>query len=307
MRVAHISDFHVLCLEAAVLPRLLNKRVTGYVNLRLHREHSHKPDVARAILADLRAHAFDHYVVTGDMSNLSLEAEFAEALKIWEETLGAPPERVTLVPGNHDSYTRGAERSRRFYRYFEHFLGSDLPELRASHPSGLFPVVKLREGVAFIGLSSSVARPPLIASGVLGSAQRDALARILAHEEVSARFPVVALHHPLHAVPSWFKQLTAGLEDREGLTRCLTALSRGLVLHGHLHRRVRRTLPTPLGKLDVVGATSASLLDPDPVKMAGYNVYDIDERGVASVEARIWDPTAGACVTRPFAGVSAPA
>ena len=37
MRIAHISDLHVLALDGAVPFRLLNKRATGYANLKLKR------------------------------------------------------------------------------------------------------------------------------------------------------------------------------------------------------------------------------------------------------------------------------
>ena len=75
-----------------------------------------------------------------------------------DQVLGAPPASVTIVPGNHDVYTRGAARTKRFYGYFERYLSSDLPEQRASHPAGMFPVVKLRGPVAIIGLATAVAQ-----------------------------------------------------------------------------------------------------------------------------------------------------
>ena len=43
MRVAHFSDLHVLDLEGVSTSRFLNKRFTGWVNLRLKRQHKHRP------------------------------------------------------------------------------------------------------------------------------------------------------------------------------------------------------------------------------------------------------------------------
>jgi hypothetical protein len=71
---------------------------------------------------------------------------------------------------------------------------------------------------------------------------------------------------------------------------------RGLVLHGHLHRRIHRVVTTHVGVLQQVGATSASLHDENPDRMAGFNVYEIDERGVARIEAAVHDPSTGAFV-----------
>ena len=43
VRIAHISDLHLLDLEGAVPRRIFNKRFTGWVNIRLNRGHTHKP------------------------------------------------------------------------------------------------------------------------------------------------------------------------------------------------------------------------------------------------------------------------
>ena len=51
--------------------------------------------------------------------------------------------------------------------------------------------------------------------------------------------------------------------------KLLAQVERGLLLHGHLHRRVRRRLATDRGHLDAVGATSASLLMEQDAKWQG--------------------------------------
>ena len=63
------------------------------------------------IVGDLKAQAPDHIAVTGDLVNISLAAEYAPA-RAWLDALG-PPQDVTLVPGNHDAYVRGAARGSR--------------------------------------------------------------------------------------------------------------------------------------------------------------------------------------------------
>ena len=47
--------------------------------------------------------------------------------------------RSRIVPGNHDVYTRGAQKKRRFSQYFEPYLTSDLPEPPPSSQAALFP------------------------------------------------------------------------------------------------------------------------------------------------------------------------
>lgn len=294
MRLAHFSDLHVLSMDGTPPSRFFNKRFTGWVNLRLKRQHEHKPDYVREIAREVTRAKVDHVIITGDLTNLALEQEFGTVRDLLEVELGLDREHVSVVPGNHDLYTRGALRARRFTTFFEPFLRSDLPELSAQIGLGRFPFVKLRGPLAIIGLSSAVPRPPLVASGELGAPQLEALARILAHDEVRRRTPIVALHHPIHNPASRVKALIEGLWDAEHLIDALAEVSHGLLLHGHLHERVQRHLRTRAGRVLAVGATSASLDHDNEHKMAGFNLYDFDDAGgLRSVEARVFDPAKG--------------
>jgi 3',5'-cyclic AMP phosphodiesterase CpdA len=293
MKIAHFSDLHLLALDRVDWRRFLNKRLTGWANLRLKRGAIHRASYVRAIARDVAARGFDHVVITGDLTNLALETEFELARQVLEEDLGLDPTKVSIVPGNHDLYTRGALTSRRFERYFGPWLSSDLPDTAVDVSGARFPVVRLRGAVAFVSLSSAVPRLPFIAAGEVGLAQLDALARVLAHPEVSQRTVVLALHHP--AIHPWsrIKHQVEGLRDAAGLLSVLRCLSRGLVLHGHLHRRIQRKITTSAGTLLHVGATSASL-DHDSIdRMAGYNDYEMDEHGVTHVHAWVFDPPTG--------------
>jgi 3',5'-cyclic AMP phosphodiesterase CpdA len=293
MRIAHFSDLHLLDLSGVPPRRFLNKRLTGYANIRLKRGSIHRASYVRAIAREVRRLDIEHVVITGDVTNLALETEFELARRTLEDDLGLDPRDVTIVPGNHDLYTRGAQRSGRFTEYFGRYLVSDLPALAVDLGAGRFPVVKLRGPVAIIGLSSAVPRPPFVAAGVLGKAQLEALTRVLEHPEVSRRTAIVALHHPALQPRSWVKRILEGLDDAAALREKLRGLSRGLVLHGHLHRRIDRALPTEGGALRSVGATSASLHHEDGARMAGFNVYEVgDDGALGRVEARVFDAEA---------------
>src|SRR5258708_24641153 len=196
MRIAHISDLHVLALAGAVPFRLFNKRATGYANLRFRRNHQHKSEIVRAIASHLSTSKIDHVVITGDVSNLALEAEFHAVRSVLDDVLRLPPSAVTIVPGNHDVYTRGAQKKRRFSQYFAPYLTSDLPGFATEQPGGLFPIVKLRGPAAIIGLSTALARLPLVASGRLGLTQLEPLEKIFAPPEGTNLTPLVPLHPP---------------------------------------------------------------------------------------------------------------
>ncbi len=286
MKIAHISDLHVLALDDLTPTRLLNKRLTGWANLKLRRGHEHQGYALSAVARALRERTdIDHVVVTGDLTNLALDSEFAAAHAFLRDELGLDPSKVSVIPGNHDAYTRGAHESRRFERRFRDYISSDLPHAASMTECDAFPFVRLRGPVALIGLSTAVPRPPLVASGEVGKLQLLALHAILAHAEVRSRFPVILLHHPWHRPPSLKKALLDALDDRDALRDVLDGLPRGLMLHGHLHRRMRRKLGTSRGELDVIGATSASLVHHDADRQSGFNVYEVDERGLVRAES----------------------
>lgn len=290
MRIAHFSDLHVLALDGVPTHRFFNKRFTGWVNLRVKRGHQHRPAHVRAVAREITRAKVDHVVITGDLTNLALEQEFVAVRDLLEQDLGLRPEQISAVPGNHDLYTRGAMRDRRFTSYFHDYVQSDLPELCAEIPLGRFPFVKLRGPCAIIGLSSAVPRLPLVASGHLGAAQLDAFSRILEHPEVKKRMPIILLHHPIHNPPSKMAAFVRGLSDADALIARVGGLERGLLLHGHLHVRRQSALGTPLGELLSVGATSASLDHEHEHKMAGFNLYEFDDAGaLGRVEAHVLD------------------
>ena len=300
LRIAHLSDPHVLSPGRVEWRKILfNKRITGYANLVLRRGRVYRREYLLAVLEAATAWA-DQVVVTGDITNLSLEGEYDEARRLLD-SLGRGAE-VTVVPGNHDIYLPSIQREHRFPRYFGKFLASDLPECAVRLQAGSYPCVKLRGPAAIIALSSAVPRPPFVASGTVGEAQLAALEKVLAHPEVARRTPVILIHHPPVDRRIRLARLRDGLVDAASLRRSLAPLARGLVLFGHLHRRVRCVLPTESGALDVVCASGAALDHHDPSIRAGFNLYEIDDGGaIATVQARVLDPSDGTLRPTPIA------
>ena len=284
-----MSDPHVLSRTAAEWRSIvLNKRVTGYANLLLRRGRVHRREYLLAVFA-AAAEQSDHVVVTGDVTNLSLEHEYEEAGALLADV--ARRTEVTVVPGNHDVYLPATHEGRRFPHHFDRFLASDLPEFARDLPAGPFPCVKLRGAVAFIALSSAVPRPPFVAGGYVGRQQLEALEDLLAHPAVRQRTPVVLIHHPPVDARPRLMQLRDGLVDAAALRAVLAPLARGIVLFGHLHVRRRCTLSTPAGTIDVIGASGAALDHRDSAVRAGFNLYVVNDGGsLASVEAHVLDP-----------------
>ena len=277
---------------------LFNKRVTGYANLLMKRARVYRHEYLLAVL-EHAASAADHVVVTGDITNLSLEGEYHEALRLLAEV--ARRTEVSVIPGNHDIYLPAVHHERRFPHHFQRYMQSDLPELALDLAAGQFPFVKLRGPAAIIGLTSAVPRPPLVSAGYIGHAQLAALERILQHPEVARRTPIVLVHHSPFDARFRLEQLRGGLVDAPLLRGALATVAHGLVLYGHLHVRRRAQLPTARGVIETVCASAAPLDHPNERVRAGYNLYELDTEGkLQSITARVLRPQSSTFQTLPL-------
>lgn len=282
MRLAHISDLHILALQGVPARRFLNKRLTGLANLMSFRRNAYSLDVFERLVADLLEEECEHVVVTGDLSNLALESEFQmvfDRLKL----IGGY-RMISTIPGNHDYYTRGAVRVRRFESTFFPFMFQQFSDLEVD----VYPYVKRVDGVAIVGLNSAMPTLPLFANGKIGSRQLGKLDEILSRDAIQEAFTVVLLHHNLHE-RDFPEQATASLRDAAALTEVLAARSVDLVLHGHDHEAHVGAIQAGERMIPVYGSGSSTRLDPDPAKVARYNVYTIEGGALQGVETKVYD------------------
>ena len=260
--LAHLSDPHLAPLPAARLSELVGKRVTGYINWQRKRHFVHDRDTLAAIVADIKKQAPDHIVVTGDIANIALPAEFPPG-RNWLEGLGSARD-VTFVPGNHDIYVR--EGIKFAGRQWGAYMSGD-------DGLGGFPFVRRRGNIALIGLSTGVPTAPFLATGWLGTSQLAEFAAVLNQAKNENIFRIVLIHHPPISTAARHKLLL----DAPVLKRVIAEHGADLILHGHDHVHMINWLDGPNGtRVPAVGVPSASAKlgnDRDP---AGYNLYRID-------------------------------
>ncbi len=104
-RFAHLSDWHATTLEGqgrALFDPLSSfpKRLSGWASWRLKRGRHHSLSILEAAMHDVQRENVDAILVTGDLTHIALESEF-ETARRQLESLGEP-QRVFLIPGNHD-------------------------------------------------------------------------------------------------------------------------------------------------------------------------------------------------------------
>lgn len=268
--LAHLTDAHIGPLPRVRRRELMSKRITGYINFKVGRDRIHDMDVLARLVDDMLAHRPDHIAMTGDILNIGLQAEFPLA-RAWLESLG-PPEKVSFSPGNHDAYVRSTLAH--LVQTFAPYCRDDgCDETVRSH----FPYVRVRAGVALIGLSTGVPTAPFIASGRLGPAQIDELARVLAATKAKGLARVVMMHHP----PA--KAAARGLTDVRAFETVIREHGADLVLHGHNHRASVDYLEGPNGRaVPFVGAPSASMVRGR--QRAAYHLYRITPKPDGGVE-----------------------
>ncbi len=309
--LAHLSDVHLGPLPPVGARHWNVKRLLGWLNWQRRRRHLYSRDVLDRIVADIAAQAPDHIAVTGDLANLGLPAEHEAALA-WLRALG-DPERVTVIPGNHDIYSRiGADPGTA--RWHPHMsantAAADYAIAEAISGDQAFPFVRRFGRLAIIALNSAVPTRPLYAIGRIGKAQLDRLARILDRLGAEGLMRVVLIHHP--PLPGLAKA-RHDLQDADALAEVLARHGAELVLHGHEHTASEHWHPSPSGHIPIIGVPSASLARPHKKEPpARYHLYrlaldtnrpmiELISRGLAEpdgpiveLERRLIVPTTGA-------------
>jgi len=267
--LAHLSDPHLGPVPKARLIELLNKRGLGLINWQFRRRRFHRADVLAALVDDLTQAAPDHTVVSGDLVNLSLAAEFAPARQ-WLVELGKPA-NVTVVPGNHDAYVRSAADEA--VSCWGDYMADDGATGAQVRPAGPFPFVRRRGDVALIGLRTGVPTGPFMATGRLGHGQLARLAKTLADLSTEQIFRIVVIHHP---PVSPLSERLKRLVDGEQLRTVIAQHGAELVIHGHRHVSSTTWLEGPAGPVPVVGVPSASAALEGHDEPAAYNLYRIE-------------------------------
>jgi len=279
MKIAHISDLHVQARRPVPFTRFLNKRMTGAVNLYTFRKDAHSGDILHALMNDIIHQDVHHTCITGDLSNLSLEQEFdASREEICRLGDGS---RVSIVPGNHDIYTRGSQRAKRFESYFGDWLCPDLRALPYSKDLG--------QGVKVVGLCSAIPTLPFTSYGRVGKEQLEKLAALPSPGMTD--FEIVLLHHNLHPRHSSLKDWSSGLKDREEFMGILGVRGTSMVLHGHTHVAHRVQLSGNNRPLHIFGCGSSTWTHEE--HMARYAVYHIHNGKLAKIETRVFSPQLG--------------
>ena len=274
--LAHVTDPHFRGFAGASPMDFVSKRALGTLNLLVNRTRKHKMQLLEALRQDMRAQAPDHLALTGDLANVSLPGEWRAALA-WIDTCGLEPAAISVIPGNHDAYIPAVVASRAFEKAFAAYMTDDLS--RGGERAD-YPYVQIRDRIAFVGVSSSVATGDSGAWGRVGDEQLARVEAALRAPELAGKVRVVLIHHPPVRQKHGEER---NLRDRAALVATLARVGADLVLHGHDHQDEHTELAGPGGKaIPVIGGGSASYTG-SPDKRSRYNLFEIEDRRITLI------------------------
>ena len=222
LRLVHLSDIHFWRYTFSPL-QLFSKRLLGMGSLLVRRARKFRLERAEQVVNRVLDLNPDHILITGDLTTTALAAEFRAARRILEPWL-RNSEKATVIPGNHDRYTVGAHRDRRFEQYFGEFS-----------PASSYPWLRFLDAqTAILGLDPT--RASLTARGQLPETQLARAKELLAKSGAQIKRLIVACHYPLDAPPPYRRDLAKkNLIDPRPLTRWLTEIGPHLYCCGHVH------------------------------------------------------------------------
>ncbi len=282
MKIAQISDVHFT--KTSLNPfSLCTKRLAGTLNWILFRKKKSDHGPLAHLPALFTSLGVDLILVGGDLSSTSLSSEFKMAKQFFN---GIASPKI-FIPGNHDQYTSGAYREKRFYSFFKN------PRPAIDHRAEFFTLKdhgveahKIAPGWWCIALDTARATKLTSSNGVFSENIEEHL------EEVLSLLPkndqIVLLNHfPFFQNDQPKHRLHGG----ERLEKLLTRHPRiRFYLHGHTHRHTIA---------DLRASGLPIILDsgcPMQKSQATWNLLDLGDE-TCSVHGYRWETDSWNCFT----------
>ena len=249
--IVHISDLHFHTYPQNIY-EFKSKRILGMGNLLFRRASQYPLLRAKQLVEQIHQMKWDHLVISGDLTQLSLESDFSLARETLEPLL-KDPERITIIPGNHDRYIRESGVKDYYKQYFGEFFGDE--EIK---------VQKLNSYWVIVGWDSAHPNDWLTASGTVRRSTIQATENLLNSFPEKTYF-IIVNHYPITFPEGWkvdhFHELYNLVPVRNWILRQPNIR---LYLHGHIHRNWQHRLPRDLSPelLLLNSASSTSRLHP---------------------------------------------
>ncbi len=262
MKIVHLSDIHVWRYTWDVR-RLAGMRALGVIELLMGRARRFQLDRIGAVVDRVLGLAPDHILITGDLTTTALPSEFREAKRLLAPLL-TDPDRVSIVPGNHDRATRRSYRSRRF----EGTFGSYMPRLT-------FPWIRtLDDETAILGLDPTLFH--FSPRGFMPPEQIEEAQAITLDPAQRPRRLIIACHYPAAAPVRYQRELFfKRIKNDQAVIEWLAGIGPHLYCCGHVHA-AWAFQPPSLPNQICLNAGAPVMRDPTGLRQPGFLEIDLD-------------------------------
>jgi 3',5'-cyclic AMP phosphodiesterase CpdA len=237
----------------------------------------------------------DHIVITGDIVSTADPDDFYLAREIFSTFGLLDPDKLTVVPGNHDifggphravdvlsfpKYIRGVDYTKNLKLFCDSF-SETFVGVKTLVKDSLFPFVKQTGPFSILGLNSisrwSLWNNPLGSNGSLSSEQVVSLKSLIESNFQIEDTLLVAMHHHSHDLSDevlqsklWKKieSKTMRLKKRKKIIKLFNKLNVSYVLHGHVH------LNELYEKKNIKFMNGAGAVCDDPIPFLKYNIIE---------------------------------
>ena len=268
MKFIHISDLHIPT-KIPILA-LRGKMISGYLNFALRRRKLHPFQAIERLVEFILKSDYDCLLLSGDITNVSHEIEFAETRKILSPILN---EKAFLIPGNHDRYmTSSVEPTDLYKKYFGEFSGKEI-----QNANGEYIRIKKIKDITLVGWDSNEPTPIAIATGFVKPKVIELTKQFLQDNKI-AKYAIVC-HHPIWNPAGNFESEHHKMKNREQVVESLLAQPPLAFFHGHCHSNWIRnkTADTPYYIINSASSTRLS----GTKHNTGFHVGELKEGSLA--------------------------
>jgi Icc protein len=259
-RIAHLSDAHVLDPRPSRTRPGWSMR-TRFLSIGRPLDAVGRQRKLRRAIDGAKRVGAHHLVISGDLTEIGAPGEYETMAEVLHDS-GLPPERITLVPGNHDLYSAADG-----WRWA---LAGPLAAFAPTSAEAPGKIVDIG-AAAIMPIDATFHQPVTRSAGLMAQGTLEIVERRAADAALAGRPLIVVQHHPP------FERSTSALHWLDGLVgaarmmHVLETFRNLFVLHGHLHHIIDRALGCGIHR--ILGAT-AVVDDRDASRVRVYDIYD---------------------------------
>ncbi len=226
IRIAQISDLHFSKFSLSPT-QFFSKRWLGNLNLLLNRAKEYVNERPLSLIPLFKEKGITHVIIAGDLTTTSSKQEYKIA-KEFVDALKEAGMTVFAIPGNHDHYTKKADRTKVFYENFP--SPKRKPFSISDHGVTSLP---LTDGWHLVLMDTTYASPLTSSNGYFSPIIEQNLKKLLTKINPEENILLVN-HFPFFQHDTRRRRLIRGEKLREIIA---SHPNIQLYLHGHTHRR----------------------------------------------------------------------